>query len=341
MKNLKSYINIYLNKFTQKQTKKVINSTLNAIPQNATPEDLEILINKWIKKLKPQTAKNKCGYLATYIKWYSKHTKDYSFIELEFPKISIPAISKFVFSAEQIDTVKSFARVYDNSTGIASLIIFLCENGARIAEALQILSHPENFKENANKTHYVITPAFKNNNERAYIVREESWALYNSIASKAKNLYKNFNSIRRDFENFIKDLKEKYPEFAYEDITTHTFRRSYVTNQAEAGFSIVDIQKSTGHKDTNTLINTYILPSPEKMVHFVERASALDRLNQIGLNEMKQELNQLRDFQEKAIMNEKKYLAKLEVERLEKEEAILENKKLKKEIELLKKELSK
>ncbi|MHA3846196.1 site-specific integrase, partial [Mycoplasma sp. VS276A1] len=255
---------------------------------------------------------------------------------LEFPNITLSAKSKFIFSSEEIDMVKSFARTYDNSKGMSTLVIFLCENGARIGEALEILKRTEDWKQNENDNYYVVKPAFKKNNERAYIIRKESWILYEEIKSSVKKVYKSFDLVRHNLEQFINDFKARYPKYKNVEITSHTFRRSYVTNQHEAGYSIVDIQKSTGHKDTSTLINSYILPTPEKLVGYVERASDPLRLKNITLNEMKKELNNLRDFREKALLNEKKYTARLELERAEKEEAILEVRNLKEELNSLK-----
>ncbi|MFV8468080.1 tyrosine-type recombinase/integrase [Mycoplasma sp. VS292A] len=333
--DLKHFLKLYLETFNNKRTKNNIKCILNVIPENATLEDLEAIIKNWATTLNKTTTKQYCTILKTFLSYYAKQTKDFSFDELEIPKINVIFKSKFTLTPMQIDDVKSFARTYDNSKGIATLVIFLCENGSRIAEALEILSQPEKFQQNANNNYYVVQPALKNNNERAYIIRHQNWDLYKANHDKAKMLYRNYDVVRKPLEKFIEDLKEHYPALKKELITTHTFRRSYVTNQHEAGFSIVDIQKSTGHRDVNTIINSYILPNNERLVQYVERATDPERLKNLSINDMKHELNTLRDFREKALLNEKKYTTELELKRLEKEEALLEVKRLKQENERL------
>ncbi|MHA3786073.1 tyrosine-type recombinase/integrase [Mycoplasma sp. Z244C] len=334
--NLHYWRQVYLDKHTNEKTRKNYSAVLSKIPYEVDIEAFEKLIWDCVDKLSPTSAKQQLSVLKTFIKYYSQKTKDYRLMELEFPNITLSAKSKFIFSSEEIDMVKSFARTYDNSKGMSTLVIFLCENGARIGEALEILKRIEDWKQNENDNYYVVKPAFKKNNERAYIIRKESWILYEEIKSSVKKVYKSFDLVRHNLEQFINDFKTKYPKYKNVEITSHTFRRSYVTNQHEAGYSIVDIQKSTGHKDTSTLINSYILPTPEKLVGYVERASDPLRLKNITLNEMKKELNNLRDFREKALLNEKKYTARLELERAEKEEAILEVRNLKEELNSLK-----
>ncbi|MFV8476174.1 tyrosine-type recombinase/integrase [Mycoplasma sp. VS403A] len=339
--DLRYYLKLYLDTFDNRRTKNNVKCILNVIPENATLDDLEAIIKNWSLTLSKAATKHYCKTLKTFLSYYTKQTKDFTYEELEIPKINVIFKSKFTLSPTQIDDVKSFARTYDNSRGIASLVIFLCENGARIAEALEILSQPEKFQQNANNNYYVIQPALKNNNERAYIIRQQNWDLYKAIHDEAKKLYRNYDVVRKPLEKFFEDLKEKYPVFKKELITTHTFRRSYVTNQHEAGFSIVDIQKSTGHRDVNTIINSYILPNNERLVQYVEKATDPERLKNLSINDMRHELNVLRDFREKALLNEKKYTTELELKRLEKEEALLEVRRLKQENEKLRKQLGK
>ncbi|WLP85251.1 tyrosine-type recombinase/integrase [Mycoplasma seminis] len=334
--NIEQLKEIYLEKFSNQGTRAHVAQVIKTFGDEISIEQIEKVIKMWEKTLEPRTTRTRITILKKYITYIAKKLKRVDLLEYEFPKIKIPQKARFIWNTVEVERIKHYLKTYDNSKGIATLATFLLNNGCRIAEAMAVLSQPKEFKQRGDGLHYTIMAAFKKNNARAYILKPTEWEEYNNVIKNNPKTFSNLNVLTYEMKKLFKQLKDEFPEWKKADITFHTFRRTWITNQHEAGYDIVSIQKSTGHKDTTTLINSYILPSEETLVRYVERASDEKRLKQKSIEELKKEVNALRDFKDSAIINEKMQLNELEAIRLKNEALKLENERLKRIIKELK-----
>ncbi|QDF64849.1 tyrosine-type recombinase/integrase [Mycoplasma nasistruthionis] len=290
---VKEYIPQYLMSLLNSNTKKNQTSCLKIIEHIQNQEDLQKVVNEVVTKLSPSTAKMYLTVIKGCLNSYNRKTKTTLFDTEDFPKIAVPQNIAFTFDSIQIEKVKQFARNYDNSHGIATLVLFLCDNGPRIQEAKNLLNNPDNFEyDDTLEVYSAFEKAEKNNNYRSYIIRPEHWDLYLQAYKQNPTIF--FTDKTRQFNKFIEDLKEKYPEFANEKITTHTFRKSFVTNQYQAGVDLPTIAKATGHKDLSTLVSTYIVVSKKESTRIVKNASDPEKLRILTENQIRQENKKLR-----------------------------------------------
>ncbi|MFU2193403.1 tyrosine-type recombinase/integrase [Mycoplasma sp. 4079] len=335
--DLKEYSKIYVNNLHNSKTRQTYKYFFdNFFKCFTTPEpsneELKKVIKDYRDRLKPTSQQTFFSMLKSLITKYNQLEQKFVYDVSIIPNIKTVKAATYVPDVVELSKIKKYALNYDNSKGVASFVLFAIENGARFSEICNVLANKDNFVYMEEiEVYSSYTQANKNNNFRAYNISKEYWPLYEEFIDNSKFP----RDMNYQFTRFITELKRDLPEFADKPITIHTFRKAFVTNQYRNNTDIVKIQKSTGHKDTTTLINTYIIQTPEELAKIVKDATDPARLKLINQAEMMREIEQLRDFKDIALINEKKQLALLEAERLENQKLAKENEKLRKQIELL------
>lgn len=169
-------------------------------------------------------------------------------------------------TAEQWSALKSSLILYNNKQ-FEFCFKFIALNGCRLGEIYKL-----DFKEFNKFNNWTLTiEANKKNNSRPMYLNEELQNLLSAIDYKIpqESTLKNWFV---DFKNFFHN---KYPEFINFNFTAHVLRVKFITESIEKGFTPVQIQSITGHKNIETILKFYNNPDINTKVNRMKRVGKM------------------------------------------------------------------
>lgn len=171
-----------------------------------------------------------------------------------------------IFTQEEIqkilNTSLSYGKLYGKDCSFLdfryrTLTMFLAFTGCRFGEAANLLIKRVDLS--AGRATFVDTKT--NENRSIYFTEPLKTNLTILIEGKGLNDYVFRNSLDKQVQvtDYSSDLKKRAIKAGIMKRTfPHNFRHSYITHMIEAGVPIAELAKLTGHKDIQTIYDTYM-----------------------------------------------------------------------------------
>ena len=230
--------------------------------------------------LNGRTIKKRFDVLKNFFKWLSNRgIEKYEEISDLINKNNIfdlkritPDVRKYTLSNEQIKTISEFPLRKDSPLEkVREMFVVNCYTGMRFSDLITL--NRSHIRKTDSGWYFLVRKAVKTATKEykvelspktVDIISKHGYDMNLMSNQKAnyylKELLQSIPGFEEESTQYFHENKKPYK--AFELVTFHTARRSFITNLLDAGFSIVQVMKMTDHTKATTL-EKYVNPNEE------------------------------------------------------------------------------